>query len=153
MEDTARVDAMAKSLQNKDIKGFWTSVIKHYNKAIYHFASTVGWANDPQSIANIWKNHFENLLNSANRDHDYKEYVTTQIKSNDSCDAIAITPDMVGEAIRRLKTGKSCGNDDMSAENFKYSDVRINVLLSLFYTSIITPAIYRLLLWITLLCP
>ena len=151
MEDTARADAMAKSLRTKDIKGFWTSVTKHYNKAI-PLASTVGGANDPQSIANIWKNHFENLLNSAKR-NDYKEYVTTQIKSNDRCEAIVITPDMVAEAIRRLKTGKSCGNDGISAEHFKYSDVRINVLLSLFYTSVITHGYLPLAFMNTIIVP
>ena len=41
MEDTARADAMAKSLQNKDVRGFWRSVSKHYNKAI-PLATTVG---------------------------------------------------------------------------------------------------------------
>ena len=134
----------------------WRIVTKHYNKAI-PLASTVGGANarganDPQSIANIWKNHFENLLNSAKR-NDYKEYVTTHIKSNNSCEAIVITPDMVAEAIRRLKTGKLCGNDGISAEHFKYSDVRINVLLSLFYTSVITHGYLPLAFMNTIIVP
>ena len=44
---------------------------------------------------------------------------------------------MVAAAIDKLKPGKSCGNDGLAAEHFKYSDSRINVLLSLFYSSCI----------------
>ena len=43
---------------------------------------------------------------------------------------------MVGCAIKKLKLGKSCGNDGLTCEHFKFADKRQNVLVSLFYTSI-----------------
>ena len=39
------------------------------------------------------------------------------------------------DSINKLKAGKSCGNDGLSAEHFIHSDIRIAILLSLFYTS------------------
>ena len=43
---------------------------------------------------------------------------------------------MVQNAIHTLKCGKSCGNDGLSAEHFKYAD-GCSVLLSIFYTGAI----------------
>ncbi len=63
------------------------------------------------------------------------KYVNELIDNIDSNEKICIQPHMVCNAIQKLKTGKSCGNDGLAAEHFKYSDERIYVLLSLFYTS------------------
>ena len=35
-----------------------------------------------------------------------------------------------------LKSGKSCGNDGVSGKHFKLADRRINILMSIFYTSL-----------------
>ena len=51
---------------------------------------------------------------------------------------IHITPCMVHNPIDALKYRKSCGNDGVSAEHFKHADRRINILLSSFYTSVLT---------------
>ena len=40
---------------------------------------------------------------------------------------------MVQNAIDKLKSGKACGNDGLSAEHFIHSDRRITILLSIFY--------------------
>jgi len=132
MEETARADAMAKTLESKDVRSFWKTVSKTYSKAI-PLATTVNGAVDPKSITNMWKNHFSNLLNSVKSESN-KTYVNTQLSNKDSIGTIVIHPHMVGNAIEKLKSGKSCGNDGLAAEHFKYADKRINVLLSLFYT-------------------
>ena len=44
---------------------------------------------------------------------------------------------MVQNAIDKLKSGKACGNDDLSAEHLIHSDRRITVLLSIFYYRVI----------------
>ena len=51
---------------------------------------------------------------------------------------IHITPCMEQNAIDKLKSGKACGNDGLSAEHFKHADRRITILLSIFYTSVIS---------------
>ena len=136
MEDTARADAMAKSLQNKDVRGFWRSVSKHYNKAI-SLATTVGGATNPDDITNIWKDHFEGLLNSA-KPNSSTNHVNSVLANISGCDQITVTPQMVSSAIQKLKTGKSCGNDGLAAEHYKHADARLSVLLSIFYTCTIS---------------
>ena len=78
----------------------------------------------------------EGILNSV-RSETHKQSVVESISSDISKDCFVITPSMVEAAIKKLKPGKSCGNDGPAAEHFKYSDSRINVLLSLFYSSCI----------------
>ena len=136
MEDTARADAMAKSLQNKDARGFWKSVSKHYNKAT-PLATTVGGANDPEAITKVWKYHFETLLNSA-KPNTSTVRVDSALANISGCDKINVTPQMVSAAIKKLKTGKSCGNDGLAAEHYKHADARVSVLLSIFYTCAIS---------------
>ena len=51
---------------------------------------------------------------------------------------LVITPCMVKNAIDKLKCGKACGNDGLSAEHFIHSDRRITILLSIFYNRVIS---------------
>ena len=136
MEDTARAGAMAKSLQNKDVRGFWRSVSKHYNKAI-PLATTVGGATNPDDITKIWKDHFEGLLNSA-KPNSSTNHVNSALANISGCDQITVTPQLVSSAIQKLKTGKSCGNDGLAAEHYKHADARLSVLLSISYTCTIS---------------
>ena len=118
------------------MRGFWRSVSKHYNKAI-HLATTVGGATNPDDITNIWKDHFEGLLNSA-RPNSSTNHVNSALANISGCDQITVTPQMVSSAIQKLKTGKSCGNDGLAAEHYKHADARLSVLLSIFYTCTIS---------------
>ena len=45
---------------------------------------------------------------------------------------------MVQNAIDKMKSGKACGNDGLSAEHFIHSDRRITILLSIFYNRVIS---------------
>ena len=45
---------------------------------------------------------------------------------------------MVQNAIDKLKSGKACGNDGLPAEHFIHADRRITILLSIFYTSVLS---------------
>ena len=45
---------------------------------------------------------------------------------------------MVQNAIDKLKSGKACGNDGLSAEHFIHSDRRLTILLSIFYNRVIS---------------
>ena len=59
------------------------------------------------------------------------------LSNRDSIKTIVIHPHMVGNAIQKQKSGKSCGNDGLAAEDYKNVDKRIHVLLSLFYTFVL----------------
>ena len=138
-ENMARADAMAKSMQAKDADSFWKNVSKTYKKGIPN-ATNVNGANDPTAISAMWKTHFESLLNNVTTDanmQNVKECVqnTEYLYYGNN---LIITPCMVQNAIDKLKSGKACGNDGLSAEHFIHSDKRITILLSIFYNRVIS---------------
>ena len=98
-------------------------------------ATSVNGTTDPQSISSVWKNHFEKLLNSVKSDSNMP--IVNESIDHMPPTTITITPEMVKDAIQKLKTGKSCGNDGLAAEHFKHASANINVLFSLFYTTAI----------------
>ena len=86
MDDNVRAASMAKSLEFKDIRSFWKKITKTYNKSI-PLATTVNGATDPQKISNVWKDHFNNLLNSVKSEVNM-QYVNGLIDKIDSNDNI-----------------------------------------------------------------
>ena len=93
--------------------------------------------------------HFESLLNNVTTDanmQNVKECVqnTEYLYYGNN---LLITPYMVQNAIDKLKSGKACGNDGVSAEHFIHSDRRITILLSIFfYNKAISHGIYLMML-------
>ena len=138
-EDMARADAMAKSMQAKDAVSFWKNVSKTYKKGLPN-ATTVNGANEPTAISAMWKTHFESLLNNvttyANMQNVKERVHNTEYLCYEN--NLVITPCMVKNAIDKLKCGKACGNDGLSAEHFIHSDRRITILLSIFYNRVIS---------------
>ena len=137
-EEMVRADAMAKSLHSKDVSTFWKNVSKTYKKGV-PIANVVNGANNPSSICDMWKVQFESLLNSVNSNENMKHVKDCVLNRNNFSNVhnLQITHCMVQNAIDTLKCGKSCGNDGLSAEHFKYADGCVTVLLSLFYTGAI----------------
>ena len=138
-EDMARADAMAKSMQAKDAVSFWKNVSKTHKKGLPN-ATTVNGANEPTAISAMWKTHFESLLNNvttyANMQNVKERVHNTEYLCYEN--NLVITPCMVKKAIDKLKCGKACGNDGLSAEHFIHSDRRITILLSIFYNRVIS---------------
>ena len=129
----ARADAMAKSMQGKDAVSFFKTYPKHTKKSLPN-ATNINGANEPTAISAMWKTHFESLLNSVTTDanmQNVKECVhTTEYLCYEN--NLVITPCMVKNAIDKLKCGKACSNDGLSAEHFIHLDRRISILLSIF---------------------
>ena len=138
-EDMVRADAMAKSMQAKDADTFWTNVSKTYKKCIPN-ATNVNGANDPMAISAMWNTHLESLLNSVTTDANMQNVKECVQNTEYLCygSNLLITPCMVKNAIDKLKSGKACGNDWLSAEHFIHSYRRITMLLSIFYNRVIS---------------
>ena len=136
-EDMARADAMAKSMQAKDADSFWENVSKTYKKESH---TNVNGANDPMAISAMWKTHFESLLNNVTTNANMQNVKECVQNTEYLCygNNLLITPCMVLNAIDKLKSGKACGNDGLSAEHFVHSDRRITILLSIFYNKVIS---------------
>ena len=89
----------------------------------------VGSANGDVEIAQVWKQHYETLLNSTPIDMAEKTKITDKINnifSADKVEAIEIV-----NAVKKLKLGKSKGIDGLKAEHYKYASNRLCILFTL----------------------
>ena len=84
--------------------------------------------------------HFESLLNNVTTDANMQNVKECVQNTEYLCygNNLLVTPCMVQNASDKLKSGKACGNDGLSAEHFIHSDRRIITLLSIFYNRVIS---------------
>ena len=122
MEDTARADALAKSLADKDTTSFWTSVKRMNNKKVPQATSVndvVGSAN----ICDMWKTHYSQILNCvSNTEHN--------IFSRQYLFQYSIMTYLL--------------NDLLAAEHYKHAHPILAVLLALLFTSCVTGKGFRI---------
>ena len=128
--ETHKADKLAKQLLGKDDRQFWKEVNKLKGGSSSTFAFSVDNASGQKEICDLWKKHYQNILNSSN-DTQLKKVVMDKLKLCTSHDN-PFTPTEVAAVIKRMKNGKACGRDGLQSEHFKYCDDRISVLLNLF---------------------
>jgi exonuclease III len=77
VEDKAKADAIAKKFLNKDCKNFWKDIKKLNKVGADVLATTVDSVTGENNVCNMWRDHYNNLLNSNNT---HKTYVEKAIK-------------------------------------------------------------------------
>ena len=60
-----KADACAESLFDKDSRKFWHNVYKVSNNKASCHVNSIGGVTGPQNIANMWKDHFQQLYSSG----------------------------------------------------------------------------------------
>ena len=126
-------DSIAKKLLKCDSRGFWKEVKKLNNKdKDVPLPETIDGQTGIQPILDMWKAHYKTLLNSnqANHTHASTDYSSSTIFKR-------FSPGHVENAVIDLKSGKSPGPDDISAEHLKFAHKSISVILSLLFNSMI----------------
>ena len=78
IEDTARVDSLAKDLSDDTIDGFWDNVRK-LNSGIFFHANTIAGVSSETDISNFWKDPFYKLLNANNCDTILKSSIISKL--------------------------------------------------------------------------
>ena len=134
-ETIMRANALAESMMNNDMNGFWKDVHKITNSKV-PLATTVDGCVGDAKIAEMWKCHYKSLLNSVqsvNSKNSVMLDVNKQIKNS-----ITITPFDILDALKNIKCGNSSGFDGISTEHFAFAHSRIHVLLSLLFSDFIT---------------
>ena len=91
-------------------------------------------SNGHGNIANMWKKHYESLLNSVKNSCD-KAFVLSSFDRVDFHDAMVVTANEIKECVNKLEKGKACGNDGIASEHLIYADPILTVILSLCFTS------------------
>ena len=99
------------------------------------FTAAVGGASGSQKIAEMWKNHFSNLLNSVQND-EYKEFVYNNI----TCKNIYMNSSQymgdvstIQSLMCKLPFNSAVGSDGISVEHICFADSTVALYLSLFF--------------------
>ena len=136
--DTDRnvANSIAKHLLCKDDKGFWKEIKKINNGNQVSLANCIDGISGHDNIANKWKTHFSNILNSS-KDTSSKRYVLDKLQDRSKLSFVRFTAEEVAESIKDLKNGKTSGLDLLYGEHFKYAHAKVNVLLALVFNCMI----------------
>ena len=132
-KDEIVANKIAECMLTKNDKDFWKSV-KARGKGKQSLPLSVGGCNGPKDICEMWKRHYENLLNSVKNEM-YKRSVESEIAKTKYDDLMLCTPEELVKLIKELPLGKSCGPDNLCAEHLVYCDGRLPILLSLLFSS------------------
>jgi len=126
-------DMLADSLANNDCRGFWDRLKRLRNEKATSHATTVGGCSGESSIANMWKDHFEDLYNSVNVTAARDKFMTAMSNVVDEQRDFTISVADVIEAVQRQKRGKAAGLDGIHMEAFMYGGYRLFVHISILF--------------------
>lgn len=146
-------DKLAMHLLGKSDKLFWKE-IKKLNQSNAPIVSTVDGVTGTKNVTEMWKTHFEMLLNSSNNTSE-KDHVLNKISgvTINNCFLQRFTVDEVKESLKNVKNGKTCGLDSIYGEHLKFAHNRLHVLLSLLFNAIVIHGYIPLEFMDTLLVP
>ena len=72
-ETRAHADSLARKLLLKDTKSFWTEIKKLSAKGTTPIASTINEITGTEAIAELWKTHYSQILNSVPSGQHHKD--------------------------------------------------------------------------------
>ena len=130
-ENKLRQDAIANAMCEESEGNFWKEIRKQSPNNI-PLPTSIENATGKKEVVNMWKDHFENLLNCVK-------------KENNSCypqleadPGLVLTSDDIEFSINKLATGKSCGLDGVYAEHLKYCSNGYKILLAKCFSSFLS---------------
>ena len=128
-ENKMRQEAIANALCEEGDGNFWKE-IKKLTPNNVPLPTSIDDANGKIEVMELWKSHFEQLLNCVSgRDTKKLSY---ECRFNSS---MVISPGEIEDAINNLAEGKSCGIDGIYAEHLKYCSLNYRSLLARCMTS------------------
>ena len=133
-EKELRAKALADRLvaNPHNTSGFWKEVNKLNSSS--PLAPSVGGISGEDNIASMWKEHFSEILNSV-CNTECKALVEEKLSAaGDKLEPFSVRE--VSDSIRELSSGRSSGNDFLSAEHIKFAGSAVAAHLSLCFTMI-----------------
>ena len=134
--DIVAANNLANKLLMKNDKSFWKEVKKINGGNNVTIANSIDGINGTENIANYWKTHFSNILNSS-QDIKHKSYVLEECNNIDKLYFDRINAGEVSAAIKQIKNGKSSGIDELYGEHFKFAHSKLYVLIALVLNAMI----------------
>ena len=131
-EKTAKADALARDLSDKDVDGLWKTVYKINSNNIVQ-ANVIDDITRQDNNADYWKQHFQRILNANDWDEAMKTDIMEKFKNIQHTPDMVISASSVSQTIAKSKCGKSAGPNGICAEYLKLSSVKIHALLALVF--------------------
>ena len=130
-----------------NLKQFWKEVQKLNSSP--PVAQTVAGVNGDVGIAAMWKNHFSDILNSADG---AKEAVLERLRADKPAIDPFTVPEVL-EALNELSLGRSPGCDELYAEHFRTAGIPCATHLSLCFSMMMRHKYLPQSLTDVVLCP
>ena len=130
-EERLKEEALARSLSQRDFKGFWKQIAADNNARIPLPTSIDGHTGEA-AIAEMWRSHFRDIMNSVSSD-EHRHGVEERLRSISPADAVHFTPSDIRDSLAKVKKGKASGADGIAAEHFIFADPVVCVYLSLLF--------------------
>ena len=144
-----REEALARSLSEHDVKGFWKQ-IQRQNNAKTPLPSSIDGCVGEEAIANMWRSHFEDVMNSVpsetHRDAVEEALQGELLASN----PVLFAPVDIEKALNKVNRGKACGLDGIAAEHFIHAHAPNDLCSSVYsfqllYIPCLSPQIFHAL--------
>ena len=119
-----RQDAIAEALCDGSDGNFWRE-IKKVSRNDIPLPISIDEATGKKEVVDLWKNHFEQLLNCVHGKNISELGFQYKYDNN-----MIISPGAIEDAINDLAVGKSCGLDGIYSEHLKYVSITYRTLLS-----------------------
>ena len=127
-------EKLANHMKDHELNDFWKDVRKH-SKSKSALSNCIDGVTGETAIADLWRNHYQELLNDSTRnDDDVKMDVLESFHNICSHVGMHVTMNEVNEVVKSLPSRKSSGLDGLNGESFKHADPLLCLLLSICYT-------------------
>ena len=116
---------------------FWKDVKNKRGKGSDESVMTVGSVSGVKNVCDMWKDHYEHILNSNNDSSKKKavmEFLTPD-KEAPSEQTDNFKPGDIKAAIEKLKCNKASGTDGIKAEHYKFAHERLIILMCLLFNA------------------
>ena len=129
--DQLRSQSMLSKLQRGECNDLWKE-IKALNpeKESLLLPLTVGWSSGESNIANLWKDHFSVIANSAG-------FTVKRDQVMNALRTVAFHNDVINvhelmQIVKWLKNNKAVGNDGIPSEVYKFASDQLLTMISIF---------------------
>ena len=132
-EETAKADALARDLSDKNVDNFWKTVHKMNSNSTVQ-ANVIDGTTGQDNIAEYWRQHFHKILNANDCDHSLKADIMEKFENIQHNPDMIVSTNCVSQVIAKLECGKAAGSDGICAEYLKFSHAKIHTLLALCFS-------------------
>ena len=127
-------EKLANHMKDHELNDFWKDIRKH-SKSKSALSNCIDGVTGETAIADLWRNHYQELLNDSTRnDDDVKMDVLESFHNICSHVGMHVTMNKVNEVVKSLPSRKSSGLDGLNGESLKHADPLLCLLLSICYT-------------------